>query len=87
MAFSGYTNGYQMRMGCNITGASTITPTDPTTLVHEDISNSSATQLTHSFQLPITGLTAGTNTFTVQYKVNAGTGYFNTRMLSVKGVS
>ena len=87
MAFSGYTSGAQVRMGCNITGASTITPTDQTTLVHEDISNGSATQLTHSFQLPITGLTAGTNTFTVQYKVNGATGYFNTRMLSVKGVA
>ena len=35
----------------------------------------------------ITGLTAGTNTFTLNYRVNAGTGYNNNRDLIVVGLA
>jgi hypothetical protein len=35
----------------------------------------------------ITGLTAGTNTFTLQYQVNSGTGQFSTRALTVRGIA
>ena len=35
----------------------------------------------------ITGLTAGTNTFTIQYSVNSGTGTFQTRAIAVRGIA
>jgi hypothetical protein len=35
----------------------------------------------------ITGLTAGTNTFTLNYRVNAGTGSHNNRDLIVQGIA
>ena len=37
--------------------------------------------------MPITGLTAGTNTFTLHYLVSAGTGTFQRRQLVVKGIA
>jgi hypothetical protein len=35
----------------------------------------------------LTGLTAGTNTFTLNYRVNAGSGTHNNRDITVQGIA
>ena len=72
-------------MGVVVSGATTITAanTDTNNGQNRTFQLYSAT----SFQTKIiTGLTAGTNTFTLQYKVDGGTGTYNRMFLAATGL-
>lgn len=82
------TNGQVFRMAASVSGASTIAASDNRAILHQDLSNASAVNHTHGVTFVFTGLTAGTNTFTAQYKMSGGTGYFfNDRSITVKGIA
>jgi microcystin-dependent protein len=83
-------NGGTSRMGIAVSGASTISASDAKCIRHEDLSNAAANERSHGATLMLTGLTAGTNTFTLQYKhtvIAANTSYFRNRMLTVRGIA
>lgn len=63
-----------------VSGASTRTAADDTCLRHEASANDDVRACTITF---ITGLTAGSNTFTAKYWVGGGTGTFSNRRLGV----
>jgi hypothetical protein len=88
LSFTVSTNGFAMRMAAAISGASTIAATEGKAILHQDLSNASAVVGQHGMTFVFTGLTAGTNTFTAQYKTSGGTGYFNDgRSITVKGIA
>jgi hypothetical protein len=68
-------------MGYTISGATTLAASDDRALIfHSQIANGQGRlSVTHLE----TALTAGTNTFTAKYKVNAGTGTFSNRAIIV----
>jgi hypothetical protein len=64
-----------------VSGATTIAAADGTALSYDSpVANSTAY---HGTTFRVTGLTAGSNTFTLQYRVSAGTGTFHNRNLWV----
>ena len=87
--FQGFTNTAAVSvMAVAVSGASTIAATQGKGVIHNDISNAAATSLSHGSSFVFTGLTAGTNVFTAQYKTSAGTATFaNARTLSVRGIA
>lgn len=88
LAFTVATNGYVMRMAAAVSGASTIAASDGKAILHQDLSNAAAVNGQHGTTFVFTGLTAGTNTFTAQYKMTGGTGSFNDgRSITVKGIA
>jgi hypothetical protein len=66
--------------GYAVSGATTIAATDAAGIAHTSATSNSLHQ--GSFFYPVT-LTAGTNVFTMQYRVSAGTGTFLRRRLYV----
>lgn len=68
-------------IGFAISGASTVAAGDPFTLIHSGHASGVQTQTGSSFL--VTGLTAGSTTFKMKYKVSAGTGTFANRRISV----
>jgi hypothetical protein len=64
-----------------VSGATTIAASD-----NYIVSSSSTTAITLSRTFVLTGLTAGTNTFTLQYRTNA-TGTYSRRNLVVQGIA
>ena len=56
-----------------VSGATTTAATDARAAVQTNPANANATSLQ---VVPVTGLTAGSNTFTCQHRVSAATGYF-----------
>jgi hypothetical protein len=69
-----------------VSGATTLAGSEANSYYYSAVSGTSADQHTGR-RLIITGLTAGTNTFTMKYKVNTGTGQFNRRTLIVQGIA
>jgi len=70
-------------MAFEVSGATTYAATDADRILNE-VGN---TQLSLSKSMIFTGLTAGTNTFTLRYKVNGNTATFSVRSLTVQGVA
>jgi ABC-type glucose/galactose transport system permease subunit len=68
-------------MFLEVSGATTLAPTDPAMAVHFR-SSSAAGEAQLSYAFPV-DLTPGTNTFTARYAVNLGTGTFGRRRLIV----
>ena len=86
--FQGYTNGAVSTMAVAVSGASTIAASREKGVTHNDLSNATATLNSHGSTFVFTGLTAGTNTFTAQYKTSTATATFDTgRTLTVKGIA
>ncbi len=71
-------------LAVSVSGATTIAASDPTTST-TGINNANTTSMVRTFVL--TGLTAGTNTFTHNYKVQGSTGTFGRRDLVVQGIA
>jgi hypothetical protein len=69
-------------VGVAVSGASTVAATDA-----NGMSNAITTAVAVSRSLVLTGLTAGTNTFTLQYRVGGSTGNFRNRSIVVQGVA
>jgi hypothetical protein len=61
-----------------VSGATTIAASDNFSTSYDQTG-----QLFHGITYVETGLTAGTNTFTMQYRVSGGTGTFSTRRINV----
>jgi hypothetical protein len=70
-------------MAFEVSGATTYAASDADRIVNE-VNN---TQLSLSKSMIFTGLTAGTNTFTLRYKVNANTATFSVRSLTAQGIA
>jgi hypothetical protein len=65
-----------------VSGAGTVAASDPNAIFTQV---SAVTRLSQTFV--ISGLTAGTNTFTMQYKVSGNTGSFGSRGIIVQGIA
>ena len=89
IGFNGYTSGGIFRAAVAVSGASTIAASDAKAIVHQDLSNAVAHLRTCANSFVFTGLTAGTNTFTLQYRnATATTGYFDpSRTITVRGIA
>jgi hypothetical protein len=74
------TGGY-VSMGTTVSGATTLAATEEKSLVFYSASNAPISQASAGFIL--TGLTAGSNTFTAKYKVTAGNGTWIYRNIAV----
>lgn len=74
------TAGNNTRVGVAVSGASTIAAADARSLFAY---YAAAYRYQMSSAYVYTGLTAGSNTFTMQYKVSAGTGTFLNRHIIV----
>jgi hypothetical protein len=68
--------------GVTVSGATTLAAADRYAM---NSGNGTAAPSGFGMSFIISGLTAGTNTFTMQYKVNAGTGSFSYRGITVAG--
>ena len=68
-----------------VSGATTLAASDDNSAVYDVSSTNYNIQVGTSYIL--TGLTAGTNTFTLNYRVTGGTGTFQRRRLVVQGVA
>jgi hypothetical protein len=69
-------------VGCEVTGASSSSPDDSRSLVQDSTAGNFEdvrATATHLY----TGLTAGSNTFTLKYRVGGGTGQFQRRSITV----
>jgi hypothetical protein len=71
-------------MGFAVSGATTVAAADTAALRVQASSNIPSLQL--SVTIPVTGLTAGSNTFTAKYRVDGGTGTWQSRSISVVGI-
>jgi hypothetical protein len=78
-------------MAAAVSGASSIAASDPKSVMYQALTNASAIETTCSGTFVFTGLTAGTNTFTAQYKFTAvgGGTQINSavRSITVKGIA
>lgn len=72
--------GVSPRMAFAVSGASTVAATD---LWSIRVDSSAIVNVQTSFVVLVTGLTAGSNTFTAQYRVGSGTGTFLSRGILV----
>lgn len=72
-----------IHLGVAVSGASTVSAID-TAFTYASYTGN-AILLSYSYILD--GLTAGVNTFTLQYKVGAGTGTYQYRRISVQGIA
>jgi hypothetical protein len=69
-------------MGVEVSGASTVAATDSESVVYESGAAADNSQMSYVF--PLTGLTAGSNTFTAKYKVaGGGTGTWQNRRIVI----
>lgn len=68
-------------MAVAVSGASTVAADAARAVIYNPGNNSDSSQQTYLF--PMTGLTAGSNTFTAKYAVNGGTGTFANRVIVV----
>jgi hypothetical protein len=74
-------NSGGVSMSVSVSGAGTVAGNDDYRTYHE-----SATYLSMQLIAVISGLTAGTNTFAICYRMGGGTGTFQTRRITVSGV-
>ncbi len=65
----------------DVSGANTVAASDANGLFYQSYANNAETQMGDSFLM--TGLTAGSTTFKMKYRVTAGTGTFKNRRISV----
>lgn len=68
-------------MGFAVSGATTVAATLNNSVYLNQ--STAAYGLSAAYAFILTGLTAGSNTFTAKYKVSAGTGQFDNRVISV----
>ncbi len=68
-------------IGFAVSGASTVAAADGYALIHSGHASGVQTQTGSSFM--VTGLSSGSTTFKMKYKVSAGTGTFANRRISV----
>ena len=90
LGFTGFTAGTTMYASVAVSGATTLASSIGRAAFKQDLSNAVANITSHQASFILTGLTAGTNTFTLEYKViAAATGNFNSgaRNLVVKGIA
>ncbi|WP_422744365.1 hypothetical protein ACN27B_08760 [Micromonospora sp. WMMD754] len=79
---SNNTAGANAQMGVAVSGASSVGANTDNAVIVESSASGDLYQVSYAF--PITGLTAGTNTFTAKYQVGVGgTGTFQRRRLIV----
>jgi hypothetical protein len=76
--FNNNTNGSRTWMSFAVSGATTVAAADTSSIVH---SFNGGMRWGASFL--VTGLNAGTNTFTLQYRVTANTGTYSVRRIAV----
>ena len=69
----------------SVSGATTLAAADLNGIVGSSFAAAAPANMSRS--AVITGLTAGTNTFTLNYKTSAGTATYTTRQLTVKGIA
>ena len=69
-----------------VSGATTLAASDANAIQYSPVNTIAADQQM-SRSILLTGLTAGTNTFTIQYKVSAGTGNHSRRTIVVQGIA
>lgn len=74
------TNVTTTRIGFALSGANTASAADTSALRYEDSANLVNTTVA---VIPVTGLTPGSTTVTLKYKVASGTGTFSNRRLTV----
>jgi len=73
----------EARMGVSINAAGAVSP-----LVSAYIAGTSATSYGNTAKtICVTGLTAGTNTFGLQYYTSSGTGIYSARYINVRGIA
>ena len=65
-----------------VSGAGTVAASDSNALFQQG-----TTDMRYGHTLVVSGLTAGTNTFTMQYKVSANTGSYGFRQITVQGIA
>jgi microcystin-dependent protein len=83
---SGYTGGtYAVIQSISVSGATSIAASDSYAIFLDQ--TATAQQLSSTFNFVMTGLTSGTNTFTLNYRVAGSTGQWVRRHLVVKGVA
>jgi len=70
----------------SVSGATTLAGSEGNSYYYSSTGGTPADQHTGR-RFIITGLTAGTNTFTMKYKVGSGTGQYNRRTLIVQGIA
>jgi archaellum component FlaF (FlaF/FlaG flagellin family) len=73
----------QAHVSFAISGATTLAASD----INSIINGTSGTNMSVAYPFIVTGLTAGVNTFTLNYKATAGTATFIRRSLTVKGIA
>lgn len=78
------TAGGQCFASVAVSGATTLAASDDRAVIFESSAANDVSNMSRVFK--ITGLTAGSNTFTMKYRVNTGTGSFTRRELLVVGV-
>jgi hypothetical protein len=76
------TSGFTHNMGVAVSGATTLAASTA-----QGVYSTQSTANRHSDQYVLTGLTAGTNTFTLQYITAAGTASFSQRNITVIGIA
>lgn len=79
------TSGQAVYASVSVSGATTLAAADDNGVLANAGINSQNISLGRTYVL--TGLTAGTNTFTLNYKVTANTGTYSSRSLVVQGVA
>ena len=77
-----YISGGATSVAFSVSGATTYAASDG-----DRVLNETAIQLALSKSMIFTGLTAGTNTFTLSYRVNSSSGQFTVRSFVVQGVA
>jgi hypothetical protein len=83
---NGYTDANKsIRTTVSVSGATTLAAADNISVVSDNLTASQ--QLTAASTYVLTSLTAGTNTFTLNYRGNGGNNVFVRRFLTVKGIA
>ena len=77
-------NAYAL-VGVAVSGAGTVAASDDYAMYHKMAVADN--QITYGVSFILGGLTAGTNTFTMQYKVSSNTGTFAKRSITVQGIA
>lgn len=81
---SNQTAGAQALVGCAVTGASAVAASDNDCV--RTLSDAVNSMIRATTCVYYAGLTAGSNTFTMKYRVSANTGTFSERSLTVMGL-
>lgn len=83
-AYNTTLNAYAL-VGVAVSGAGTVAASDDYAMYHKMAVADN--QITYGVSIMLGGLTAGTNTFTMQYKVSSNTGNFGKRSITVQGIA